>query len=88
MAGRTVRNGYGEAHRKERLRLAPKVAAGEAVCWRCQKPIKPYQPWDLGHHDYNRAITMGAEHRRCNRAVKSHRAARNTKRAKALRFFD
>lgn len=89
MAGRTVKNGYGIAHQKRRDRLARTVAAGEAVCWRCSKPIKPGQPWDLGHHDLNRSVYMGPEHRACNRAVKTHRAARQPQqRAKALSFFD
>jgi hypothetical protein len=37
------------------------------VCWRCQNPIHPDEPWDLGHDDSGKRY-MGPEHRRCNRS--------------------
>jgi hypothetical protein len=44
-------------------------------CWRCGKFIAPGSPWDLGHHDHDRSIYMGAEHRKCNRGTSARRAA-------------
>lgn len=66
----TTRRSYGAAHRRMRRDWAPLVEAGGVGCWRCEKPIEPGAPWDLGHDDLDRAILRGPEHRRCNRAVK------------------
>lgn len=70
---RTTDNGYGAEHRKRRERERALVEAGKAICWRCNKPILPGQPWDLGHDDNDRTKYMGPEHRACNRATKGHR---------------
>ena len=76
MPGRTTARGYGTAHQRRRRQLARRVKAGDVVCWRCQLPISPDEPWDLGHDDKDRSITRGPEHRRCNRATASHRPPR------------
>ena len=65
--GRTVRNGYGNAHQRLRAAWAPTVALGRTVCWRCGRRIRVGQPWDLGHDDRDRRIYRGPEHRACNR---------------------
>ena len=65
----TVRRGYGRAHRELRARLAPIVARGRTVCWRCGFVIAKGEPWDLGHDDHDRSIYRGPEHRDCNRAT-------------------
>jgi hypothetical protein len=90
MAGRTVRNGYGLAHKKLRLRLTPFVASGRAVYARCGKPIAPHQLWDIDHCGYNRNAYLGPSHRRCNRATATRRARQQAQapRANALSFFD
>ena len=64
--GSTVARGYGYEHQQLRARLAPLVAAGEAVCVRCGRWIPPGAPWDLGH-TVDRSAYTGPEHRRCNR---------------------
>jgi hypothetical protein len=61
--------GYGHAHRQERARWEPTVKAGQAVCWRCGKRIRPGAPWDLGHDDHDRTQYRGPEHVGCNRAT-------------------
>lgn len=68
---KTVAKGYGQAHKRLREKHARDVAAGVAVCWRCRRPIRPGEPWDLGHHDVDRSRYMGPEHRRCNRGEPS-----------------
>lgn len=90
MSGRTLRLGYGLAHKKLRARLVPIVAAGGVPCARCGKPIGAHQLWDLDHHDYDRRQYLGPSHRRCNRATATRRARQATqpKPARALRFFD
>ncbi|MBD3782453.1 MAG: hypothetical protein IE926_05765 [Micrococcales bacterium] len=39
----------GSALTKLRRWWAPRIAEGTVKCWRCGHPIKPGQPWDLGH---------------------------------------
>lgn len=70
---RTTDHGYGAEHEKRRKREAELVEAGQAICWRCNNPILPNTPWDLGHDDNDRTQYMGPEHRACNRATKGHR---------------
>jgi hypothetical protein len=55
--GKSVARGYGEAHRRLRVKLAQIVAAGKAVCSRCGGWIAPDEPWDLDHSDDGRATT-------------------------------
>ncbi len=73
---KTSDRGYGVAHQRERARWAPRVAAGAVACWRCQTPIDPNEPWDLGHNDEDRGKYNGPEHRKCNRGEPSRRRAR------------
>lgn len=68
-SGSTSARGYGTPHQAKRKQLAPIVAAGRAVCWRCGFPIHPNEPWDLGHDDDDRRVYRGPEHRACNRAT-------------------
>jgi hypothetical protein len=72
--------GYRPAHRALRKRLAPLVASGCVRCARCGQLIRPDEPWDLGHSDWDRTRYSGPEHRRCNRAVVTHLKARVTSR--------
>ena len=76
MPGATSARGYGSMHQKIRARVAPLIASGTAVCARCGEPIRPDEPWDLGHDDENRSRYTGPEHRRCNRSTASHRYRR------------
>jgi hypothetical protein len=65
---------YGRAHRLVRKKYASIVAAGEANCARCGKPILPGANWDLDHDDEDplQRRYLGPSHRRCNRAVVTH----------------
>lgn len=78
----TAQRGYGYAHQKLRRKAAREVRRGEAVCWRCGKPIPadtPRDKWDLGHDDHDRSITRGPEHADCNRSTASRRPQRRRK---------
>jgi hypothetical protein len=63
--------GYGAPHRKLRRQFAPSVATGTVRCARCRKPIRPGQPWDLGHDDHDRTKYIGPECVPCSRASAS-----------------
>lgn len=69
---------YGRAHRKKRAQVKVLVDAGRAICWRCQKPIRPGSAWDLGHDDHDRSIYNGPEHSACNRATAGRPATNPT----------
>ena len=62
----TTARGYGSAHQALRKKVAALVASGNAVCWRCRRPILPWMQWDLGQDDYDRTVYRGPENRRCN----------------------
>jgi hypothetical protein len=65
--------GYGLRHTTIRKQVGRLVAAGGAVCWRCESAIEPGEPWDLGHDDVDRSVYRGPEHRACNRATAGRR---------------
>ena len=71
--GTRQQRGYDAKHEAERKRWLPIVATGGVKCWRCQAPIDPDQPWDLGHDDTDRTIYRGPECLRCNRATSPRR---------------
>jgi hypothetical protein len=62
----TGERGYDIRHQRERKRWVSKVDAGLVACARCDEPIEPGRPWDLGHRD-DRTGWSGPEHVVCNR---------------------
>jgi len=66
-------NRYCSHHQAIRAAWAPIVAAGQVSCWRCHEPIKPGQPWDLGHADHDITIYYGPECWPCNRSTMTRR---------------
>ena len=75
--GTTKQRGYGHRHRTLREQWKPKVEAGKVKCWRCGKPIRADDKWDLGHSD-DRTRTMGPEHIQCNRSTATRRPKADT----------
>lgn len=79
----TSKRGYGTAHQQLRKRWAELVAGGGVRCARgaeCKRAVNglgglihPTEPWDLGHHDQDRRVYTGPEHRGCNRATAGRR---------------
>lgn len=85
--GSTKARGYGYQHKLRRKADEAAVEAGQAVCWRCGRPIVPMKilrrdgrmvsNWHLGHDDYDRSVYRGPEHERCNlrgAALKANRS--------------
>lgn len=70
---------YGHTHQQTRKRWAPLVATGHVTCARCQQPIPPNTPWDLGHTDDGTSY-QGPEHADCNRAAGARKANANRRR--------
>jgi hypothetical protein len=66
---RAIEARYGTSHKKTRQELEPLVLGGGVRCWRCGEPIRPGEPWDLGHVDGDPSRYAGPEHRACNRAT-------------------
>jgi hypothetical protein len=74
---------YDGRHRRRRAIAAVKVVKGEAVCWRCGKPIVPGEPWELGHDDEG-TEHRGPEHRYCNRSAAGKRTRERLRRRTSL----
>ena len=69
MAGRTLANGYGSEHKRERARWAAIIATRPVPCARgCGRLIRHGERWDLGHSDDRRRWT-GPECVQCNRSA-------------------
>jgi hypothetical protein len=93
----TTRDGYGSPHQKLRAIWARRVAEGTVKCARCDKFIRPNEPFDLDHADtpdaHRRGIYVGISHRHCNVAARNAAVAAKARgegapRAKALDFFN
>lgn len=79
--------GYGPQHRAERRKWERVVASGIATCARCDKPIEPGQPWDLGHND-DRTAWTGPECVPCNRGAGGVNGAKVTNEQKQMTIRD
>ena len=72
--GTRQERGYDAAHDRLRAEYQRHMDAGEAfTCARCGKPLRPDEPWDLGHDDHDRTKWTGPEHVACNRATSGRR---------------
>ena len=73
--GTTTERGYGHTHQVERARWATILAQRAVPCARCGEPIRPGEPFDLGHTN-DRKSWHGPEHPTCNRADGGRRSVR------------
>lgn len=67
--GTRQQRGYDAEHTRARAEWKPVVETGTVLCRRCEKPIRPTEPWDLGHPDRHCPKPRAPEHERCNRAT-------------------
>jgi len=83
----TTQRGYGAQHQAKRAEYQRTVDAGAAECWRCNRPIKPGDDWDLGHDDHDRTKYRGIECRPCNRSTggRNGAAATNARHSMTIR---
>jgi hypothetical protein len=90
-SGRTTLGGWGNEHRKLRLKIKPLVDAGAMKCARCNERILPGQPWALDHSDargsHQRGEYLGPSHAGCNVAAGQALKHRRQTPAPALAFF-
>ncbi|SLH42874.1 hypothetical protein [Mycobacteroides abscessus] len=90
--GSTNDRGYGHEHQQRRANFAKQMKAGTVFpCRRCFLPIKPGQPWDLGHDDNDRDRKSYPEHRHpkhCPMGGNRATAGRRPRTARALDFFN
>lgn len=76
--GTRQQRGYDADHVGLRAALAPQVASGTVICWRCAQRIRIGEAWDLGHDDNDRTIYRGPEHAGpCNRAAAGRASHQN-----------
>jgi hypothetical protein len=78
---KTNERGYGWKHQNLRQSWQRVMAERVVLCSRCERPILPGQPWDLGHDDHDRSRYTGPEHRVCNRATAGRRKPLRSSRA-------
>lgn len=67
-------------YRKLRRALQVIHRAGDAVCWRCGRPIAPTEQMHVGHDDVDKSIIRGPEHMLCNVRTATYKARRRRKR--------
>ena len=72
--GTSTQRGYGTAHQRERKRWVPLVATGNVPCRRCERPLAPGEPFDLGHPDDACKRPTAPECVPCNRAAPRYTA--------------
>jgi hypothetical protein len=58
---------WADGHPQRRAALIKQLERdGFLTCWRCGDPIYTADNTHLGHDDFDRSITRGAEHKACN----------------------
>ena len=73
--GTREQRGYGKQHQQLRRKWQQRINQGNVACTRCNKPIPPGTPFDLGHNNARTQWT-GPEHPWCNRSAAGKHAAK------------
>ena len=77
---------WADGHPQRRAALVAQLARdGYLTCWRCRERIYSADDMHVGHDDFDRSVTRGPEHKRCNLSAAGRKTAGKLNPLKASR---